>query len=77
MNETSAGVMPKEIKADQCRHTSWSQELIRVIRNQLLVRVCSSLEVKEKKKACSSPRLASFRGLKLLSLFMTVAPQHL
>ena len=50
MNETSAGVMPKEIKADQCRHTSWSQELIRVIRNQLLVRVCCSLEVKEKRK---------------------------
>ena len=50
MNETSAGVMPKEINADQCRHTSWSQELIRVIRNQLLVRVCCSLEVKEKRK---------------------------
>ena len=36
MNETSAGVMPKEINA--------------VIRNQLLVEVCSSLEVKEKRK---------------------------
>ena len=37
-------------KRNQCRHTSWSQELIRVIRNQFLVRVCSSLEVKEKRK---------------------------
>ena len=37
-----------DARRNQCRHTSWSQELIRVIKNQLLVRVCSSLEVKEK-----------------------------
>ena len=64
MNETSAEV---KTKRNQCRHTSWSQELIRVIRNQLLVRVCSSLGVKEKRKPVPSPRLATLRGLKLLS----------